>query len=114
MTTAELTWGGTQFILNVVLIVSSLKIVHDISTYIKHSDRRFKAIYFKVCRAGERLTVFSSKLKQRKFRRLVAQLIELDPEVENPFVGTPYEWAAEEFKNVKEQYNTYHWKLWHQ
>jgi hypothetical protein len=113
MTTTELLWGWTQFILNVVLIVSSFKIVYDISTYVKHSDRRFKVLYFKVCKAGEKLTVFSRKSRQRKFRRLVVKLIESDPKVENPFMDTPYEWAAEVFQNIKERYNTYHWKLWH-
>lgn len=111
MTTIELIWGWTEFILNAVLIISSFKIVHEISTYVKNSDRRFRSLYFKVCRAGENLTVFSSKAKQRKFKCLVAALLELEPDVKNPFSDTPYEWASEEFENVKKQYKTYHWKL---
>lgn len=113
MTTVELIWGWTQFILNVVLIVSSLKIVYDISTYVKHSDRRFKALYIKACKAGENLNNFDVMPKQRKFRRLVAKLIEADPKVENPFTNTPFEWPAEVFEEMLERSKTYRWKLWH-
>ena len=112
MTTIELIWGWTQFALNIVLILSSFKIVHDIGAYVKTSDKRFKSLYFKVCGAGEKLTVFSPKPKQRKFRHLVAALLELDPEVKNPFSDTQYAWAFEEFENVKKRYGTYGWKLW--
>ena len=113
MTAVEVLWGWTEFILNVVLIISSFKVVYDISTYVKNSDRSFRSLYFKVCEAGENLTAFSPKAKQRKFRCLVAALLELDPEVENPFFGTPYDYASEEFQNVKTRYKTYRWKLWH-
>lgn len=113
MTTAELIWGWTQFILNVVLIVSSFKIVYDISIYVKHSDRRFKALYLKVGEAGVGLSSDSRVSKQRKFRHLVAQLIELEPEIENPFVDTSFEWAAKIFEDIQKRYNTFRWKLWH-
>ena len=111
MTTVEALWGWTEFILNIVLILSSLKVVHDISAYVKKSDRRFKSLYFKVCEAGAKLHPYYSRSAHKKFRNLAAKLLKLDPEVDNPFMGTSYEYAYEEFEYVKNQYHTYKWKL---
>jgi hypothetical protein len=111
MTSVEILWGWTEFILNVVLILSSLKIVYDIHNYVKKSDRRFRSLYFKVCEAGAKLHLYSTKSEHKKFQHMAAELLKLNPEVENPFTDTAYEYAYKEFDYVKKHYNTYSWKI---
>ena len=98
-------WGWTQFILNVVLIVSSFKIVHDLGVYLKTSNLRCKRLYQKICWEGLKLNNRVSELdcfvplhERRRFTKLVIELLALDPKVENPFTPDGLPHAYKEFE----------------
>ena len=105
MSTAELIWGWTQFTLNVVLIVSSFKLVHDIGVYLKTSNLRCKRLYQKICWEGLKLNNRMTELdcfvptrERQKFSKLVIELLTLDPKVQNPFAPDGLPHAYQEFE----------------
>ena len=113
MTQVELIWGWTQFILNVVLIFSGLKVVWDISRY---STIRCKRLHMKICKEGMKLQqeyntagCFASRVRVRKFRKLVIKLLVLDPKTNNPFDPTEAKDVFRDFNDAKKIYKaTYH------
>ena len=113
MTTTELIWGWTQFILNVVLIFSGLKVVWDISRY---STIRCKILYMKVRKAGAKLQqeyikagCFASRVQVHKFQDLVTKLLVLDPKAPNPFDPKNAQYVFSEYENSRKIYKaTYH------
>jgi hypothetical protein len=113
MTTIELIWGWTQFVLNVVLIFSGLKVVWDISRY---STIRCKILHMKICKEGMKLQqmyntsgCFTSRFQVQKFRKLVIKLLILDPTTSNPFDPKGAKDVFWEFNDAKKIYKaTYH------